>query len=80
MIVGAAGASAVAEVVEAAVSPAASAEAPVAVTTERREGRVTCGTAGRGDVSRVAGAGCRSPPAAWGVFPDCVLSPEVCAF
>ncbi|BDM69339.1 hypothetical protein HEK616_28260 [Streptomyces nigrescens] len=75
-----AGLSAVAGAMEAAVNPAASADAPVAVTTARREGCVSCDR----DAGRVAGkaseACCFSPDASgslvlgtvtWGVLMSC---------
>ncbi|GAA3188941.1 hypothetical protein GCM10010451_43090 [Streptomyces virens] len=85
MIAGAvAGLRAVAEAAEAAVSPTASAEAPVAVTTDRREGVVARGAGGRGDGSCDGscgpGADCCSSTSARGRFPDGVLTPEVFAF
>ncbi|GGP39440.1 hypothetical protein GCM10010247_09590 [Streptomyces calvus] len=81
MIAGAvAGLRAVAEAAEAAVSPTASAEAPVAVTTDRREGVVARGAGGRGDGSCGPGADCCSSTSARGRFPDGVLTPEVFAF
>ncbi|GAA4975778.1 hypothetical protein GCM10023257_10770 [Streptomyces hyderabadensis] len=74
-----AGLSAVAEPAEAAVIPTASAEAPVTVTTERREGVLPRGAGGRSGVPWSPEAGCSSP-AAGGFFPNGVFALVVFAF
>ncbi|GFE41171.1 hypothetical protein Stube_58440 [Streptomyces tubercidicus] len=77
-----AGLNAVAGATEAAVSPAASAEAPVAVTTERREGCAPCDRGERCEAREASDASCSSLDASVffvlgmltsGVLMSCVL-------